>query len=330
MTKPVQNGPSVSVLIDNFNYGRFLGAAIEGVLAQSYPAREIVICDDGSTDGSCQVAEGYAARYGHVKLVRKANGGQASAFNAAFAASTGEIVCLLDSDDVWFPGKIARVVETFASRPEAGWQRHKVRCTDGSLTPLDAVLPEYRGSRVQGDDRYAHLEKTLTFVTSAVSLRRGLALRLFPIPEGAFRKGADLYLDFMCGVLGASGYSLDEELCFYRRHPAQVSQAGGDFEAALAGEIAMTRAFLSVETCQGYVPTHLYKHQMIAAYLRSGHIFDGRRLRLGAAGLASATRLAKAGRTPLALLQLIKLIYGFLLPRFWIRRQLRLNAWGGA
>jgi len=328
MIPPDAPGPTFSVLVPNFNYGRFLGAALESVLAQSYPVAEIVISDDGSTDDSCQVAERYASRYGNIRLLRNPNGGQAAALNAAFRASTGQIVCLLDSDDVMAEHKVARVVEIFNAKPEVGWVRHKLRLADESLVPLQAVLPVFRGSRGERG-KYAHIEKTLTF-NAAVSLRRDLADRLFPIPERAFRKGADLYLDFMCGVLGAPGYSLDEELGLYRRHPEQMSSGGGDFRVALEEEIAMSRAFLSVEPCQGYVPTHLYKHEMIAAYMRSGRILDRRRLRLCAGGLASATRLAREAGARLALLQLVKLAYGFLLPRSWIRRQRKLNGWGAA
>ena len=328
MIQPRADGPTVSVLVTNFNYGQFLGAAIESVLAQSHPAQEILICDDGSTDDSCLVAERYTARHASVKLLRKANGGQASAFNTAFAASSGQIVCLLDSDDLMDEHKVARVVELFTAMPEIGWIRHKLRLADESLTPLGAVLPAFRGSRkVHG--KYAHLEKTATFNT-AVSLRRELADRLFPIPEPGFRRGPDLYLDFMCGVLGATGYSLDQELGLYRRHPAQVSAGGGDFQTALEGEIGMTRAFLSVEPCQGYVPTHVYKHELVTAYMRSGRIFDRRRLALCAGGLASANRLAREGSARLALLQLAKLAYGFLLPRSWIRQQRKRNGWCAA
>ncbi len=330
MSPPQTRGPAVSALIDNFNYGRYLSAAIESALAQSYPVREIVICDDGSTDDSCQVAERYASLHDRIRLLRKPNQGQGSAFNTAFAASTGEIVCLLDSDDVWGTDKVARAVEVFQSRPEAGWMRHRMRCADESLRPLERLVPAYRGSRPSGNDRYAHLEKTLTFTTSAVCLRRGLAERLFPIPRALSRLGPDLYLDYMCGVTGAPGYSLDEELGLYRRHPAQVSGCGGDYGAILETEIAMTRAFLEVERCQGYVPTHLYKHELIAAYMRSGRVLDRRRRRLCAAGLGSVSLLAREGRGRLALLQLAKLLYGFLLPRCWIRRQIKRNAWGAA
>ena len=327
MNQPLARGPAVSVLMDNFNYGRYLGAAIERALAQSYAVQEIVICDDGSTDDSCRVVESYASRYGAVRLLRQPNGGQGPAFSTAFAASKGEIVCLLDSDDAWAPNKVARVVEIFSSRPQVRWVRHKMRCADESLRPLETVVPSYHGSRCLGSDRYAHLEKTLTFTTSAVSLRRELAECVFPIP---LRHGPDLYVDYMCGLLGAAGYSLDEELGLYRRHSAQMSGSGGDFRAIVESEVAMTRAFLAVQPCQGYVPTHVYKHELIAAYMRSGRILDRRRVRLGAAGLASVSRLAREGRARLALLQLTKLAYGFLLPRSWIRRQMKRNAWDAA
>ncbi|HEY1203909.1 MAG: glycosyltransferase [Bryobacteraceae bacterium] len=322
------NSPTVSVLIANFNYGRFLGTAIESALAQSCPVREVVVCDDGSTDDSCRVAERYAARYGSVRLVRKPNGGEGSAYSAAFAASSGEIVCLLDSDDVWKPNKVARMIEIFSSVAEAGWVRHRLRLTDESLRPLDAVLPACRGSRRVRNAKYAHLEKTVAFSTTGLSLRRELAERLFPIPEALFRRGPDLYLDYMCGLLGATGYSLDEELGLYRRHTVQMSGCGGDFRAVVEAESAMARAFLEVHPCQGYVPTHVYKHEMIAAYMRSGHRLEPLRLRLCAGGLASVGLLLREGCTRLALLQLTKLVYGFLLPRSWIRRQLKRNAWG--
>jgi glycosyltransferase involved in cell wall biosynthesis len=319
-------GPTVSALIDNYNYERYLGAAIESVLAQSYPVSEIVICDDGSTDGSCEMAERYAALDRRIKLVRKENGGQGSAFNAAFAASSGEILCLLDSDDVWSPDKVARVVEIFCSVPETEWVCHTLRLTDDSLTPLRIAVPARRCSRRHGKERFGHMEKTIAFNTS-VSVRRDLAERVFPIPEEQFRRAADLYIRYMCGVLRAPGYSLGEELGLYRRHPGQISRNGDDYRAAVEQEIVLTRAFLELQPCGGYVPTHVYKHAMISAYMHSGRILEPQRVRLCAAGLASAGRLLRNGCLRLALLQVAKLAYGFLLPGPWIRRQLRRSAW---
>src|SRR5262249_35043848 len=95
--------PLVSVIINNYNYERFVGDAIASALDQSYERKEVIVVDDGSTDGSRSVIQGYAKR---LVVVSKANGGQASAFNAGFAKSRGEIICFLDADDVFLPNKL--------------------------------------------------------------------------------------------------------------------------------------------------------------------------------------------------------------------------------
>ncbi|MBN1874039.1 MAG: glycosyltransferase family 2 protein, partial [Anaerolineae bacterium] len=102
--------PLVSILINNYNYAEFLSAAIDSGLAQTYPNVEVVVVDDGSTDNSREVIAGYKNR---IIAVLKENGGQASAFNAGVAASRGDIVCFLDSDDIFLPEKITEIVTAF-------------------------------------------------------------------------------------------------------------------------------------------------------------------------------------------------------------------------
>src|SRR3954449_8708213 len=101
----------VAVVVNNFNYERFLSTAIESALAQTHPDVEVVVVDDGSTDGSREVIAGYGDR---VRAVYKENGGQASAFNAAFAACTGDVVIFLDADDALLPQTAARAAAAFA------------------------------------------------------------------------------------------------------------------------------------------------------------------------------------------------------------------------
>ena len=74
--------PFVSIVINNYNYGRFLAAAIESALAQTYPGTETIVVDDGSTDESRAVVDRFEGR---VRALLKSNGGQASAINAGFA-----------------------------------------------------------------------------------------------------------------------------------------------------------------------------------------------------------------------------------------------------
>src|SRR5688572_3590972 len=98
--------PFVSIVINNYNYGRFLAASIDSALGQTYPRTETIVVDDGSTDDSREVIQRYAGR---VRAILKANGGQASAVNTGFAACQGEVVIFLDSDDMLLPDIAAAV-----------------------------------------------------------------------------------------------------------------------------------------------------------------------------------------------------------------------------
>lgn len=115
---------SVSILINNYNYEQFLSEAIESALAQTYTRIEIIVVDDGSTDNSRQILEHYRDR---VTLVYKENGGQASAFNAGFTASTGDIICFLDSDDTFEPHKVAEIARVFEADEDVGWCFHPLK-----------------------------------------------------------------------------------------------------------------------------------------------------------------------------------------------------------
>lgn len=95
--------PLVSVVIPNYNYARFLGQAIDSVLAQTYPSVEIVVVDDGSKDESAHVLRQYEGR---VRPILQVNQGVSAARNNGIAASRGEAIAFLDSDDVWDPRKI--------------------------------------------------------------------------------------------------------------------------------------------------------------------------------------------------------------------------------
>src|SRR5687767_6151914 len=88
------DGPLVSIIIDNYNYARFLPAAIDSALGQTYPNTEVIVVDDGSTDTSREVIRSYGGR---VVPVLKENGGMMSAYNAGFSVSRGEVVVFLDS-----------------------------------------------------------------------------------------------------------------------------------------------------------------------------------------------------------------------------------------
>src|ERR1700732_57683 len=104
----------VSVLIDTYNHERFIEEAIVSVLEQDFPAsdREIIVVDDGSTDRTPEIVRKFAPQ---VRLLRKQNGGQASAFNAGIPECKGQIIAFLDGDDWWAQGKLTAVTNALAA-----------------------------------------------------------------------------------------------------------------------------------------------------------------------------------------------------------------------
>jgi len=115
--------PTVSVILPFFNAERFLGEAIESVLAQTYSLWELLLVDDGSSDRGSQIAADYAARYrGRVSYVKHAGGrrrGISASRNLGLAHVAGEYVAFLDADDVWFPRKLEEQTELLSAHPNA-------------------------------------------------------------------------------------------------------------------------------------------------------------------------------------------------------------------
>ena len=176
--------PAVSVLITCYNYGAYVGDAIESALNQSYPPAEIIVSDDGSSDNSCEVIEGYAKRHPRIKLLRNAHGGMAACLNAGYRSSLGEIVCLLDADDVFLPRKLELVVGAFRANPQSGFAAHPALLIDHrgrrrGVCPLGA-LPE--GDCSADTFRNAGVLMGLPPTTN-LSLRRAIGDRIFPIPS---------------------------------------------------------------------------------------------------------------------------------------------------
>jgi len=94
----------VSVIIPCYNQGRFLGDAIDSVLAQTHRNTEIIVVSDGSTDDTASVARRYGSR---VRLIESANAGSSAARNRGLDCAKGQWIQLLDADDVMLPGKLA-------------------------------------------------------------------------------------------------------------------------------------------------------------------------------------------------------------------------------
>lgn len=215
--RPISSRPLVTALICNYNYGRYLADSIESALNQTWRPLEVVVVDDGSTDCSREILSRYEDR---IRVVLKENGGQASAFNLGIAAGRGEIICFLDSDDVWLPAKVSTVVAKFFE-DDYGLVCHDYSVIDGTgqvLSPAAAGLA--RGEISSGDLRGYVQRHGFPWVfspTSGLSLRSEIARILLPIPEAQWRICADAPLAYGAVWHAAVG-AIPERLARYRYH----------------------------------------------------------------------------------------------------------------
>ena len=115
------SGPQVSVIIPCYNQGRFLGEAVDSVIAQTHGAWECLIINDGSTDNTAEIAASYAGRDGRIRDLYQHRPGLGSARNRGLAESRGEYVQFLDADDILLPEKIERQLKFSMDRESRGW-----------------------------------------------------------------------------------------------------------------------------------------------------------------------------------------------------------------
>jgi glycosyltransferase involved in cell wall biosynthesis len=210
---PVPVRPLSSIIINNFNYGRFVGAAIESALGQSYQNVEVIVVDDGSTDESREVISGYP----DVSSVFQENRGQASAFTTGVRACNGEFVFFLDADDTLLPGAVERAAMEFDDEAavKAHWHLREMdvegRLTGRILPPRKLIsgdiLPEVIRCGVPRG--WGH--------GLGHAYRRSFLERILPVRECGDKHGADSYLCVLAPIFGTIR-AIDEPLGCYRTH----------------------------------------------------------------------------------------------------------------
>lgn len=210
--------PLVSIIINNYNYARFLLEAIDSALCQTFQLTEVIVVDDGSTDQSPDMICGYGKR---VTSILKKNGGQASALNAGFAASRGDLVIFLDADDILLPHAVQQVVDSFRADTALVKVQYRMEVIgeDGQRTGV--IKPACHIPMPGGDLRRQELlfpfdlawQPTSGNVIASRTLRQ-----IFPIPEYDYGcVGADWYLSHLTPLFGPVR-SLDKVCALYRVH----------------------------------------------------------------------------------------------------------------
>jgi glycosyltransferase involved in cell wall biosynthesis len=213
--------PKVSVLLTSYNHARYIGDAIDSVLAQTYTNLECIVIDDGSRDDSVARIREYGDR---IRLLQKKNGGQASAINLGRTTATGSLICFLDSDDVWEPTKVAVVVDEACRASSPGLILHNVGTLDAS--GVADRRPSVRNMWSGNLERYVW--KTGPWwprpPTCGVSIPARLFDLIAPIPEEHFRISPDAYILTLGAFLGPV-IAVPDVLAYWRCHGQNATHA---------------------------------------------------------------------------------------------------------
>jgi glycosyltransferase involved in cell wall biosynthesis len=226
--------PFFSVIINNYNYGRYIEEAIESVLNQTFPQNdlEIIVVDDGSTDDTSEKVKKYKDR---IRYIAKKNGGQASALNVGIENAQGTIIAFLDSDDYWHPMKLQSVAEEFKKNDHMDFVYHYMNVIDEEYKIIDGyIFPEpIPGKKTGLRDSYLdlYLRGKLPWFspTSGMTVRADCLKRVTPVPE-EFRIGADLYLHYILPFYMRELSLIKKPLGYYRMHGDNLS--GGNILTA--------------------------------------------------------------------------------------------------
>lgn len=211
----------ISIIINNFNYRDFVGKAIESALAQTHAMVDVIVVDDGSTDGSQQVIDAYAGR---VKVIHKANGGQGSAYNVGWIQARGEVAIFLDADDWLYPEAAAQVAAAW--HPGISKVQFRLDTVDREGQMLGRQVPRHM------HDLHA-LELVRDFGAygsppgSGNAYAMGFLNKVMPLDELQWRTAADTVPILLAPAYGEV-VSLPSPLGAYRLHrrePAQASTA---------------------------------------------------------------------------------------------------------
>ncbi|HET6277282.1 MAG TPA: glycosyltransferase family A protein [Candidatus Polarisedimenticolia bacterium] len=244
-------------LVNNYNYAPYLPEAVDSVLRQTIPFDEIIIVDDGSTDGSPALLRARYGGHSSIRIIAKQNEGQLSCFNRGFAASHGDLIFFLDADDVYESDYLERVTGVYRERPWCDF----VFTASRFFGRQSGVQRLFNRDRDMGYSVVSSLvrRRWLGAQTSALSMRRPILERFLELPlQEDWRTMADVCLVYGASLAGARKYYLDAPLIRYRIHDAN-RHWGREQDAARTAQLrqAVERLLDYLVRRMGYNPATL-------------------------------------------------------------------------
>lgn len=206
--------PSISVIINNYNYARFLPDAINSALDQDYSDYEIIVVDDASTDHSREIILSYGDRI--KPIFQEKNSGQGAAFNVGFQASQGEIICFLDADDIYYKNKLNMIALAAKRNPDAVLIYHLGEYININREKIGDLFPK-RIMQGHVKKRILQYSETTFPPTSCLAFRSDFLAKVLPLNPYLNRIDADFPLQMLAGLLGKV-VAIDQSLCHYRLH----------------------------------------------------------------------------------------------------------------
>ena len=286
MAAPLRR-PTVSVVIPAFNAESSIDSALDSVFAQSYPDIEVVVVDDGSTDGTGARLDRWRER---VRVIRQANGGPGRARNAGILATGGALVAFLDADDTWLPGKLEAQVGYFERYPQTGLLHTATLNQPVGRVPAAGSHGEASPPRGAFCDLF-HTD--LDVHTLTVMVPRAILDRV-----GLFDERREIHVeDWDLWLRIAARYPVGYLPCATAVHRAGGMMSSA-FEKTFDGQAAVIRK--TIPLCEAACPLH--RSQAAACLRRRWHRFNWERgfarLRAGDAGGARAAFLTALARQP--------------------------------
>jgi Glycosyl transferase family 2 len=226
----------VTIAVLNYNYRRFVAQAIESALAQTWRELEVVVVDNGSTDGSLDVIRPYADRVRIVEIAH--NIGQGHGYNACIAAARGEWLVWLDADDVLDAG----CIETCMSMADETTSKVQfpMRLIDADGAPVGGMVPylSHEGDVVPLIRRFGHYAGP---PGSGNLYRRSAVAPYFPVPTGEWPIGTDT-VPFVTAAFHGRVVDTKRPLASYRLHrkaPSSIPGYRGNYSSSIAAEVTL-------------------------------------------------------------------------------------------
>jgi len=216
----VETTPFISVIMPAYNAEKYIGAAMQSVIAQTYSQWELIVVDDGSTDNTAAVVHEFSAKDARIKSFAQPNGKQAKARNTGIKNSRGDLLAFLDADDLWLEKKLELQVQALSETTadvvySSGYIFH------GDDSHAQAKICPATLGRTDGAHMFEMLLWRNTVPVTSVIMRRETFLKAGWFDESpAYQSCEDYDLWLRAAKSGALFYGLDEKLFRYRRHLA--------------------------------------------------------------------------------------------------------------